>query len=99
MWDETLGLDGKVGEWVAMARRSGQTWYVGAMTDWNEREVTLDLSFLPEGDYSVTLYRDGVNAGRIARDFAVQSFDLGSARSLTVRMAPGGGFAAKLERR
>ncbi len=99
VWDETLGLDGKVGEWVAMARRSGQTWYVGAMTDWNEREVTLDLSFLPEGDYSVTLYRDGVNAGRIARDFAVETFSLGSSRSLTVLMAPGGGFAAKLERR
>ena len=99
VWDETLGLDGKVGEFVAMARRSGEEWYVGAMTDWSARDITLDLSFLPEGEYTVTLYRDGVNAHRIARDFAVSTFALDASRTLTVHMAPGGGFAAKLERK
>ena len=99
VWDETIGLDGKVGKYVAMARRSGETWYVGAMTDWSERDITLDLSFLPEGDYTVTLYRDGVNAHRIARDFAVKTFALDASRTLTVHMAPGGGFAAKIEKK
>lgn len=98
IWDETRGLDGKVGEYIAMARRSGQDWYVGAMTDWNAREMTLDLSFLPEGDYKVELYRDGVNADRAACDYRKEVIDLPADRLLKITMAPGGGFVAKITR-
>ncbi len=98
IWDETRGLDGKVGEYIAMARRSGQDWYVGAMTDWNAREMTLDLSFLPEGDYKVELYRDGVNADRAACDYRKEVIELPSDRLLKITMAPGGGFVAKITR-
>lgn len=96
IWDETRGLDGKVGEYIAIARRSGQDWYVGAMTDWNAREMTLDLSFLPEGDYKVELYRDGVNADRAACDYRKEVMELPSDRLLKITMAPGGGFVAKV---
>lgn len=96
IWDETRGLDGKVGEYIAIARRSGQDWYVGAMTDWNAREMTLDLSFLPEGDYKVELYRDGVNADRAACDYRKEVMELPSDRLLKITMAPGGGFVAKI---
>lgn len=96
IWDETVGLDGKVGEYIAMARRSGSDWYVGAMTDWSAREITLDLGFLPEGKYQVELYKDGINADRAACDYKKEVFDLSSDRKLTVKMAPGGGFAATL---
>lgn len=96
IWDETRGLDGKVGEYIAMARRSGLDWYVGAMTDWNAREMTLDLSFLPEGDYKVELYRDGVNADRAACDYRKEVIDLPADRLLKITMAPGGGFVAKI---
>lgn len=96
IWDETRGLDGKVGEYIAIARRSGQDWYVGAMTDWNAREMTLDLSFLPEGDYKVELYRDGVNADRAACDYRKEVIDLPTDRLLKITMAPGGGFVAKI---
>ena len=96
IWDETRGLDGKVGEYIAIARRSGQDWYVGAMTDWNAREMTLDLSFLPEGDYKVELYRDGVNADRAACDYRKEVIDLPADRLLKITMAPGGGFVAKI---
>lgn len=99
IWDETRGLDGKVGEYIAMARRSGSDWYVGAMTDWNAREMTLDLSFLPEGSYKVELYRDGVNAHRAACDYRKEVIDLPADRKLDIRMMPGGGFAAKVIRR
>lgn len=94
VWDETRGLCGKVGEYIAMARRSGDTWYVGGMTDWNARELTLDLSFLPEGDHEVVLYRDGANAYRAASDYKKETIKLPADGKLTVRLAPGGGFAA-----
>ena len=94
VWDETRGLSGKVGEYIAMARRSGDTWYIGGMTDWNARELTLDLSFLPEGDHEVVLYRDGANAYRAASDYKKETIKLPADGKLTVRLAPGGGFAA-----
>ena len=96
VWDETLGLDGKVGEYITMARRYGSDWYVGAMTDWSARELTIDLSFLPEGSYVVELYRDGVNADRAACDYKKEVMDLPADRKITVKMAPGGGWAAKI---
>ena len=96
VWDETKGLCGEVGKYIAMARRSGSDWYVGAMTDWSDRGLTLDLSFLPEGNYSVVLYRDGVNADRIACDYRKETINLPADRQLKIKMAPGGGFAAKI---
>lgn len=96
VWDETKGLCGEVGKYIAMARRSGSDWYVGAMTDWSDRGLTLDLSFLPEGNYSVVLYRDGVNADRVACDYRKETIDLPADRQLKIKMAPGGGFAAKI---
>ena len=96
VWDETVGIDGQVGKYIAMARRSGSDWYVGGMTDWSAREITLDLSFLPEGTYQVEIYRDGVNADRAACDYKKETIDLPADRQFTVKMMPGGGFAAKV---
>lgn len=96
VWDETKGLCGEVGKYIAMARRNGSDWYVGAMTDWSDRGLTLDLSFLPEGNYSVVLYRDGVNADRVACDYRKETINLPADRQLKIKMAPGGGFAAKI---
>lgn len=96
VWDETKGLCGEVGKYIAMARRNGSDWYVGAMTDWSDRGLTLDLSFLPEGNYTVVLYRDGVNADRVACDYRKETMNLPADRQLKIKMAPGGGFAAKI---
>ena len=96
VWDESRGLAGKVGEYIAIARRSGSDWYVGAMTDWSAREMTLDLSFLPEGSYQVELYRDGANSDRAASDYRKEIVDLPSDRKINIKMAPGGGWAAKI---
>ena len=96
VWDETRALCGEVGKYIAMARRSGEEWYAGGMTDWNERTLTLDLSFLPQGAYAVELYRDGANADRRASDYKKEVFDLPLNGLLKVKMAPGGGFAAKI---
>lgn len=92
VWDETIALDGKVGEFIVMARRSGDKWYVGGLTGQKAHSVNIDLSFLGEGDWSVELMKDGVNAMRHAEDYKRIIEKSGS--SLNVDMAPGGGFAA-----
>jgi alpha-glucosidase len=69
VWDETVPLDSQVGEYVSVARRHGNDWYVGSMTNWTRRDITLDLSFLPDGNYKVEVFKDGINADRAARDY------------------------------
>lgn len=76
--------------------RSGGTWYIGAMTDWNARALNLDLSFLGEGDYEMTVYRDGINADRAACDYVKETLAVPASRKVTVHLAPGGGYAAKI---
>jgi len=92
VWDESVAIDGKVGDYVIIARRKGDVWDVGGMTDWDARDFDIDLSFLGDGQFNCTLYKDGVNADRIAKDFKIESSKVSG--SLKVHAAPGGGFAA-----
>jgi alpha-glucosidase len=96
VWDETRVLDAKVADYVVVARRSGRDWYIGAMTDATERTLTLDLSFLGNEVYAALIYRDGVNADRDGNDFAVSKQSLLGKDPLTIRLAPGGGWAARI---
>ncbi|MDR1743588.1 MAG: glycoside hydrolase family 97 protein [Dysgonamonadaceae bacterium] len=98
VWDESVALNAKVAEYVAVARRKGANWYVGGLTNWTARDMEIDLSFLPEGNYSMTLFRDGINADRAARDYIKETRKLRSGDKLKLHLAPGGGFAAKLEK-
>lgn len=68
-WDESLGVNGEIGKYITIARRSGDAWYVGALTNWDERDITLDLSFLGEGDWTLDIFQDGPNAEKAARDY------------------------------
>ena len=99
VWDETLPLDGRVGEYIVMARKKGDAWYVGGITNWDERDVVVDLSFLGEGDWEAELFRDGVNADRDGTDYRREVLRLDDGRSLSLHMAPAGGFALVLRRR
>ena len=97
VWDETVVLDGKMGDYIVTARCKGDTWYVGGMTDWTPRDLTVDLSFLQPGrTYQAQLFTDGVNADRLARDYKRTDRQLTSADRLTLHLAPGGGFALRL---
>lgn len=96
VWDETVALSGSVGEYIAIARRSGDTWYVGAMTSWTPRELELDLSFIGNGNFEVESFADGVNANRAARDYKKTVTTLPQNGKLKIQMAPGGGYAAKI---
>ena len=99
IWDETVSLDGKVSEYVAIARRHGNDWYIGALTNWTPRELDLDLSFLGEGDYTLELFKDGINADRAARDYKKEVIPVPANRKLRISMAPGGGYAARIQKR
>lgn len=94
VWDETKVLDAKVGEYILVARRKGETWYVGAMTDWSPRAMDLDLSFLPDGNYKMEIWKDGVNADRHASDFKQEKQNVTRSSKIKINMAPGGGWAA-----
>lgn len=97
-FDETASLDGKVGEYVSIARRKGTTWYAGAMTSWNAREITVDLSFLGDGNYKAVIFADGVNADRDATDYTSKTITVTAKDKLNIKMASGGGWAARFEK-
>jgi len=97
VWDETQVLDAKVSDHLLMARRLGDKWYIGGMTDWSDRELQLDLSFLPEGQkYTMTIYEDGINADRDGNDFQVKEIIVDNSYKQKVKMSTGGGIAAML---
>jgi alpha-glucosidase len=98
VWDETRVLAASIGEYVALARRNGRDWYLGAMTNWTPRELELDLSFLPEDNLRLEAFEDGVNASRMAADFKLVKRQVGRNTRLKVRLAEGGGWAARIHR-
>ena len=96
VWDETRALDGKIAEYVVVARRSGRDWYVGAMSDWTPRDLQVDLSFLPDGNFTMDAYQDGVNADRNASDYKKTTSQVTKAAKIKIHLAPGGGWAARI---
>lgn len=99
VWDETVALDGKVGEYIAIARRKGDKWYVGVLGNWDERTVTLDLGFVGEGNFDVTIFKDGVNANKVARDYKKTTEELSATRKIEAKLAQGGGYVAIITRK
>jgi len=96
VWDETKVLKAKIGEVVAIARRNGNDWYIGAMSNMDPRSIQVDFSFLPEGKYKVQIFQDGKNAHRYASDYKTLNGFVSKDDLFTVELAPGGGWAAIL---
>jgi len=97
-FDETVPLDGKVAEYVAIARKKGDTWFVGAMTNWTPRELTIDFSFLGDGNYKAEVFRDGINSDRDATDYKKEVINIKKGDKLTVKLMNGGGWTARIEK-
>ena len=95
-WDETRVLDARIAEYVLIARRNGRDWYVGAMSDWTGRDLEVDLSFLPEGTFTMEAYEDGVNADRYASDYKKAKSQVNKSGKFKIHLAPGGGWAARI---
>jgi alpha-glucosidase len=96
-WDETRVLDAKIAEYALVARKNGKDWYLGAMTDWTPRDLVVDFSFLPKGTFWLDEYADGVNADRNASDYKRQKIQVTKATKLNIHLAPGGGWAARIQ--
>ena len=90
-WDETVVLDGKVGEYLVIARRKDFRWYIGAITNWEERDLYLDVSILPNfGAKSGQIFRDGINANRVGRDYVSEQIQV-MGNKVKFHLAKGGG--------
>jgi alpha-glucosidase len=91
-WDETKFLDGTPDSHVVLARRSGHSWYVGAMTNEQGRIVDIPLSFLPSGSFRATVWQDGAQPNDVAREVR----QVTRRDRLQLKLAPGGGAAVIL---
>jgi alpha-glucosidase len=96
IFDETVALDGKVGEYAAIARKNNGTWYVGAITNWTQRDLFLDLSFLKSGSFEIEFFSDGINADRDGTDFKRTVKKVTSTDKMSIHLSPGGGWAARI---
>ena len=97
-WDETRTLGGRPDAYAAVARRKGDCWWIGVIGDWEPREIELDLGFLGAGEWVAETFADAPDAD-VAPEHYVRRTDVKVGRTLKVRLAPGGGFAAKIRRR
>lgn len=95
-WDETRVINGKPVQWITVARRSGKDWYVGAISNWEPREIEVPLSFLGGGSYNADIFSDGPNAATQAKDSVREQKRVDAKTVLKLKLAPGGGSAIRL---
>jgi alpha-glucosidase len=99
VWDDIKVLQAKVGNYLLLARKSGNDWFIGGITDWTPREMDLDLSFIGEGSFTIDIFRDGINADRYASDYEHIKQEIDKDTILKIHLAPGGGWAARITKK
>ncbi|HPY52341.1 MAG TPA: glycoside hydrolase family 97 C-terminal domain-containing protein, partial [Sedimentisphaerales bacterium] len=97
-WDQTRVLEAQVGDYVVLARRRGETWFVGAITDWEPRQFDLRFDFLDAGSYEMEFLRDGANAATRAIDYKKEKRNVTADTMMKIDLAPGGGWVARIYR-
>jgi len=95
-WDETRLLEGKISKYTVLARRSGESWFVGAITNQNEKNLNLSTDFLKPGKYHIEMIEDGVNANTRAEDYKKTETNFSSGEILKLKLAAGGGWVARI---
>ncbi|MBO9681888.1 MAG: glycoside hydrolase family 97 protein [Flavisolibacter sp.] len=96
VWDTTIALHAKAGQYLVTARKNGNKWYIGAMSDFTKRELQLPLSFLNNGNYKMTFIADGANTSRHASDYRKDNQMVSKGDTITINLESGGGWAAIL---
>jgi len=99
VWDETKVVNGEPAKFVTIARRKGADWFLGAMTNWDARDVEIPLDFLSEGIYDAQVFADGADADNVPTHVAISSKQVGRGDKLALHLASGGGVAIILNRR
>lgn len=95
-WDTTIVLDARIADYILTARKKGNEWFLGAMTDSVARELTIPLHFLPKGQYTASICEDGINADRYAADYKLSNKSVTAQDSMKIKMQPGGGYVMRL---
>ena len=98
VWDDAKGLCGEIGKFAAVARRKGEMWHVGAITDWTEREIEIDTSFLGDGEWKMMAFSDAVDAARFPEHWKQTSGTIRAGEKVKAHMAPGGGWTARFSK-
>ncbi len=98
VWDETIPIDGKIGDFAVIARRKGTDWHVAGLNNWTGKTVRLTFDFLDSSEYTATIFIDGVNADRIGSDYKKTTKTIRKGSAMEIEMASGGGFAIKLQK-
>lgn len=96
VFNQTIVLDAKVGSYITIAKKKDDVWFVGAMTNWNPRDITIDLSFLGEGSYEAEIFKDGSNADRDATDYKREVISVSAKDKLNAKLMNGGGWTARI---
>lgn len=97
IWHETIVFDAVVADYVLLARRNGDEWYLAGMTDNTARSFELSLDFLPQGkSFSMEIFKDGVNASKYAEDYKKEILEVDRNSVLPVKMVSGGGWVARI---
>ena len=94
VWDETRGVAGEIGKFASVARRKGRDWWLGAITNWEARDVEIPTDFLGGGEWTAEVFEDAPDADVNAEHYVRREFTLKAGELLKVHLAPGGGFAA-----
>lgn len=94
VWDETRVLNGEPAKYISLARRHEQVWYLGAMTNWDDRDLDIPMSFLSSGVYAAEIFADGLDADKVATSLQVIRKRILADETLHIHLAPGGGAAA-----
>lgn len=96
-WDQTIPIAGEVGKYLLVARKKGNTYFVGAMTNEQARDLTLSFSFLPPGTHHIVYFADGMNADRNGNDYVRKEATVQASDVWHIHLAPGGGWVARIE--
>lgn len=94
VFDEIKVIDGRIGEYIVLAKRKGSTWYLAAMTDWTPRNMEIPLNMLSAGTHNAEIFADGINADRDATDYCKLQQQVGKNDVIKIHLAPGGGWSA-----
>jgi alpha-glucosidase len=94
-WDETKVLNGIPGEYINIARRKGDNWFLGSMTNWNPRELSISLDFLSDGAYVAEIYMDAPDSGLYPKNNIIKRIEVNKNQQLDLSLATAGGCAVR----
>jgi len=96
-WDSTIVLDGRIGEYIIITRKNGNDWYLGALTNWQQRDIDISFSFLDNKNYSADIYSDSENTDKNPQNISHSTLTINRSKAANFHLAPGGGLAIRLK--